>query len=214
MRTIISFILFFTFTFIYSCGTGQKVTNSWVNKEAFQGQKYNKIFIVALTGNQTARRVVENDLANEASKKGIEIIKSSDIFTQNYSGVKPSKDEMLVKVRELKCDAIFAVSLLDVKSESRYVPGDVIYAPYPSHRYYGGFGAYYSYWAPTVYSPGYYTNDKTYFIEANLFDSNREEILWSVQSESYNPSNLNEFSKGYTNLIFSQLYSDGLLAEK
>ena len=214
MKTTISLILFTASIIFYSCGTGQRVTNSWVNKDALKGQKYNKIFIAALTENQTAKKIVEDDLAKAIEQEGFAAVKSYTVFPQRFSRSNPSKEDVLNKVRELKCDGIFAVSLLDSKTESRYVPGSVSYAPYPHYPYYGGFGPYYSYWAPTVYSPGYYTTDHTYYIEGNLFDANSEDILWSVQSESYNPSNLEHFSENYTKLVISQLYEDGLLGKK
>ena len=214
MKRIIPLILFSVSILFYSCSTGQKVTNSWVNKDAATGQKYTKIFIAAMTDNQAAKKVIENDLAYAAVNEGFEAIKGSDVFTQKFSGSPPSKEELLNKIKELNCDAVFTVSLLDSKTESRYVPGNVVYEPYPRYSYYHGFGRYYTYWAPTVYSPGYYTNDKTYYIEGNLFDVNSEDILWSVQSESYNPSNLEHFSKNYSKLVVSQLYKDGLLQKK
>lgn len=214
MKTIISFVLITASIIFYSCGSGQRVTNSWVNKDAFKGQKYNKIFIAALTENQTAKKIVEDDLANAVTQEGFVAIKSYTVFPQKFSGSKPSKEDLVKKIRELGCDGIFAVSLLDSKTESRYVPGTVMYDPYPHYPYYRGFGYYYSYWAPTVYSPGYYTTDHTYYIEGNLFDAKSEDILWSVQSESYNPSDLDHFSENYSKLIISQLYKDGLLGKK
>lgn len=214
MKPTISFILLIVSIIFYSCGSGQRVTNSWVNKDAFHGQKYDKIFIAALTENQTAKKIVEDDLAKAVEQEGFVALKSYTVFPQKFSESKPSKEDLLNKVRELKCDGIFVVSLLDSKTESRYVQGTVMYEPYPYYPYYRGFGPYYSYWAPTVYSPGYYTTDHTYYIEGNLFDANSEDILWSVQSESYNPSNLDHFSENYSKLIISQLYEDGLLGKK
>jgi len=41
-----------------------------------------------------------------------------------------------------------------------------------------------------------------YFIESNLYDVNTLELLWSVQSKSYNPTDIEKVSKEYCNELF------------
>lgn len=198
--------------FLFSCGSSHTVINSWVNKDAPKDENYKKIFIVALTENAAARNTVEDDFAYALDEHNFDIVKSTSVFPATFTKESaPSKETVLARVKELNCDLILAISLLDSKTQSRYVPGTVSYAPYPTYGYYGGFGAYYGYWAPTVYSPGYYTTDKVYYLEANLFDVNNGSILWSVQTKTYNPSSLSTFSSTYCNTIIDQAYYDGLL---
>ena len=197
---------------LLSCGTSQRVLNSWVNKEAVKGKDYKKIFVIALTENQAARNIVETDLGNALEGLGLATVKSSNVFPTTFSKeAAPKKEEIISKVKELGCDLVFTVSLLDSKTETRYVPGTATYAPYPSYGYYRGFGPYYNYYSPTIYEPGYYTTDKTFYIEANLFDSDSESILWSIQSSTYNPSSLKDFSASYSKLIVFQASEDGLI---
>ena len=63
----------------------------------------------------------------------------------------------------------------------------------------------------TVTTPGYYTTDQTYFIEGNLFDANTNELLYSIQSKAYNPTDIATESAVYTTLVFDQMQKDGLL---
>ena len=212
MKLLKYFSLFLVTIFIYSCGSSHTVINSWVNKEAPKDQTYKKIFVIALTENAAARNTVEDDFAYAISEHNLEVVKSASVFPATFTKESaPSKETILARVKELNCDLIFAVSLLDSKTQTRYVPGTVSYAPYPTYGYYGGFGAYYGYRAPTVYSPGYYTTDNIYYMEANLFDVKNENILWSVQTKTYNPSNLSTFSSSYCYTIIDQAYYDGLL---
>jgi hypothetical protein len=197
-----------------SCSSSQKVLSSWVNKEELKGKKYSKIFVMALTQNQTARTIVEFDLASTLKEHGYETVKSIDALAGFFkSNTNPSEADVLAKVREQNCDLIFTVSLLDSKSETRYVPGTTsyYYSPYPSYGFYGGFGGYYGHYAPAVYSPGYYTTDKSYYLEGNLFDVVTEKILWSVQSVTYNPDGIKQFSATYCKLLVSQAQDDDLL---
>lgn len=201
---------------LVSCSPSSKVLNSWVNKPEDRGQTYSKIFFIALTENQIAKNIIESDLASAAAKLGFQTATGSGTLKASFTKENaPSKEMILEKVKELNCDLIFVVSLLDSKTETRYVPGSsYYYAPYPTYGYYGGFGSYYGYYAPMVYNPGYYTTDKIYYIEGSLFDVSTEKILWVVQSETYNPSSIKEFSDEYSQLIINQAYEDGLLKKK
>jgi len=198
---------------LISCSPSQKVLSSWVNKEELKGKKYSKVFIMALTQNQSSRTIVEFDLSSTLKERGYESVKSIDALAGSFKeNASPSKEDILAKVRELNCDVIFTVALLDSKTETRYVPGtSVYYSPYPTYGYYGGFGNYYGYYSPSIYSSGYYTTDKTYYLEANLFDAATEKILWSVQSATYNPDGIKQFSSSYCKLLVYQAGEDGLL---
>lgn len=215
MRTInYVFILAVVLVFI-SCSSSQKVLSSWVNKEELKGKKYSKVFIAVLTQNVSSKTILEYDLAATLNEQGYQTVKSTDALSGSFrDNPNLTKDDVLAKVRETNCDVILTVTLLDSKTETRYVPGTSVYAsyaPYPAYGYYGGFGTYYGYYAPAIYSSGYYTTDKTYFLESNLFDAATEKILWSVQSSTYNPDNIKEFSSRYCKLLVSQAKDDELL---
>lgn len=199
--------------FFISCSHSQKVISSWVNKEELKGKDYSKVFVMVLSQNQSSRTIIEFDLEAALKERGYESVKSIDALAGLFQETaQPTKEDILAKVRESNCDVIFTVSLLDSKTETRYVPGtSVYYSPYPTYGYYGGFGNYYGYYAPAIYSSGYYTTDKTYYLEGNLFDANSEKILWSVQSSTYNPSGIKEFSSAYCKLLVYQAEEDGLL---
>jgi hypothetical protein len=205
--------LFITTLLFISCSSSQKVLSSWVNKEELKGKTYSKVFIMALTQNQSARTIVEFDLAAALKERGVESVKSIDALAGSFKeNANPSKEDILAKVRELNCDAIFTISLLDKKTETRYVQGSgAYYAPYPTYGFYGGFGSYYGYYSPAVYSAGYYTTDKSYYLEGILFDAATEKILWSVQSVTYNPDGIKQFSASYCKLLVNQAEEEGLL---
>jgi hypothetical protein len=64
----------------------------------------------------------------------------------------------------------------------------------------------------SVYSPGYYTTDKTYFLECNLYDLKQDgKLVWSGQSETYNPSSLESFAKSFAARVSDALQNAGLL---
>jgi hypothetical protein len=206
------FYSFVTMAVFSACSPAVSVTSSWKNTEALSSQQksYHSVFISGLTANQNAKATVETSLAKAAESRGYKAVKSIDLF-QTIDN--PDKEAALKKIREAGCDAIFTVALINKESETRYVPGTTTYAPLPAYGYYGTYWGYRGYWyGSSMYSsPGYYTTDKTYFIESNLYDSETEKLLWSAQSKTVNPTDLESFSEKYTKAIIQQLEKDGLL---
>ena len=205
-------IIFLIATIILlNCSPGIKVTNSWKDPAPdTAGKKYRAIFITALTDNQFARNTMEENLAEAAEARGYTTTRSSLVLTPTFSQQKiPSKEEILQKVKESNSDAIFTVALISKEDRARYVQGEVNTSP--SYGWYGSFGGYYGTIAGPIYTPGYYTNDKTYYLESNLFDARSEKILWSVRTETYNPSSIEKFCKEYTQTMIKQLERDKIL---
>jgi hypothetical protein len=199
-----------------ACSSSTKITGSWVNPDAKGHNENNKtVFIASLSRNMEVRTKLEAALANEAAKHNIKAIKSTDYFTPEFYESKPTKDQLLDQIKKTGADAILTVSLINKESETRYVPGSASpYAPMPGFRWYGGFYTYYNYWYPYLYDPGYYVTDKTYFLETNLYDANTEDLIWSAQSETVNPSSIDAFVKEYPKVLVNRLEADGLLAKK
>jgi hypothetical protein len=164
-----------------SCSPSVKITGSWMDPKAkSSGKRFQKVFLFAITDNINARTTIENDLANAATKEGINVVKSYEVMTPSFLKSQPTEGMLIQKIKEAGCDGVFTVALVDAKSETRYVPGTTTYAPYPAYGYYGTFGGYYGYHGAYVYDPGYYVNDKTYYIESNLYDLATGELIWSV----------------------------------
>lgn len=194
--------------YLVSCGPSQQVTSSWVNRDFTPTKKYQSLFVVALVQNQSARNIIETDLAKSGEAKGLKVYKSTEVFAPNFSSKEnlPSKEDIVNKVRELGCDGILSVGLVDKQSETRYVPGTMTYMPYGGYGM--GWGGYYGYMGATMYNPGYYTTDKTYFMEANLFDVATEKLIYSAQSEAYNPSSISKFSSTYAAVLADRISRD------
>lgn len=210
-----------------ACGPSVKTTASWVNREKIPAEPYKTIFIIALTENLDAKQLFENELAKAAEARGLKAFKSIDAFGPvGIKEIAPHKKYFDQKLKDLGCETIFTLALVDAQSETRYVPGSVtVYAPYGYGGYggyggfggygtYGGFGGYYGYSTAVMSSPGYYTTDKTYFLESNLFDVKTEEILLSIQSKADNPGSLQKASKEYTQTLMDEVKKLGLNRKK
>ena len=204
---------------LFACGPSQKITTSWVNPDR-PAKKYTTVFVAALIQNNPVKYALEADLGAAAKARGFNVVKGYEIFPPNFNKENMRDRDLALKlIRDKGCDVILSIAVIDQKSETYYQPGAVSvsvgyghgyhpyggYGPYGSYGAYGtGFYGYYNYWQPTLYSPGYWQTDKTYFIEANAYDAETQQIIWSVQSKADNPTGIEKSSKEYTELLFAQ----------
>jgi len=197
---------------LVACSPSMRTTSSWTNsdKTVTANKTYKTIFISVITSKLELRTKMENEMATAAEKHGYIAIKSIDKFPPLAAGKKVTQDEALEIIRKAGADAILTTSVVDKTSETRYVPGTTtMYSPGFYGGYRGYYGGAYGGWGYT--NPGYYTTDKTYFLETNLFDAASEATIWSCQSEVYNPTSIEKSSKQYTALLLNKAEDDGIL---
>jgi hypothetical protein len=204
-------LIIFLLVLLSSCKPSQRILTAWVNPER-PVKKYTTVFIGALIQRSDIKFAIEDDLGTAASAKGFKVVKGYELFPPNFNQDNMRDKELVLKVISNKgCDVILTIAVIDHKSEVRYVSG-TSYSPYGGYGPYGAYGAgfygYYSYWGPTLYQPGYYTENKTYFIEANAFDVETHAMIWSVQSKAYNPEGIEKSSKEYTAILMQQFEKD------
>jgi hypothetical protein len=205
MKRIVALLM--VTTYLVACGPSQKVTSSWVSQDFTPTKKPQTMFIMVLSKSQANRNIIETDLAKAAESRGLKVYKSSEIFAPNFQRNElPDKQVIIDKVKELGCDVIMASHLVDKQSETRYVPGSTAYMPYGGYGY--GWGGYHSSMGAYYSNPGYYTTDKTYFMETNIFDVHTEKLIYSAQSEAYNPTNVSSFSRDYTTVLVDRINRD------
>ena len=197
---------------IVACKSSKESGGVWVNSEKAKGKSFKKVMLVVVTADAQARLAIENDLAAAASQRKYNVVKSIDVAPANMKDPKPpTKDEIVEKVKETGCDAVFVASLLKKEEDVNYTQGGQTYAKSPYYSWNGSLTGYYTNWYPSVSTPSYYTHDQTYFMQSNLYDAASEEIMWTAKSKIFNPSSLTHFSKTYTSTLFKQLEKARLL---
>jgi len=207
------FLMVTVFFTIASCGTATDITGSW-KKPGATANQFKSVFVSAFTTDIPAKSAIENGLENMLEPR-LEVYKSIEAFPPDFeSANRTDQAALLNKIRSTNADAIMTVALVDKDKEQRYVPGSAGYNPMLRYGYYGMWSTYWGYWHPLYYSPGYYVTDKIYYLETNLYNAKTEELIWSAQSETYNPSDINSFLKGYLKSLEKQMVEDGLIAKQ
>lgn len=211
MRSISKSILSLGIIFlIASCSPTTTITGSWKNKSHDSTKVYKSVFIAALTPNMPARAAIEDAFYEHAVQSGLKATRSYEVFKPGANSNTPTeKTEIMEKIKATGSDAIFTVTIKDVKDQTRYVPGSATYYGAPSYGYYNSFYGYYSnYHYTETATEGYYTSDKVYFLECNIYDALTEELIWSAQSQTTNPAKLTSAAKEYASRVVYQLRKD------
>ena len=195
---------------LVSCGPSQRITSSWINPEARSKGPYESIFIIVLSPSKESSFSVEDRMAAIVASRGQKYVVSSAVFPPNLTiSENFSREQMAEAIKRTGCDAVFVIALLDVKTVETYQPGRAYYPI--SYGMYGSYYGYYNHYYPLVYSPGYYSTDNTYYIETNFYDVESDQLLWSIQSEAYNPSSLDSWFDTYSKDLLEELEREGLL---
>lgn len=204
-------LFFLSSAFLIGCAPTTRITGTWKNPDA-GNRNYDKVVVAALTDNVRAREKVESDMQAQLQQHGITATKSINLFPPTMmSKDGPDLNLLMEKIRGADYDAIMTIALLDEDTETRYVPGSYGYTPVTRFGWYGRFRGYYTYWYPTLYDPGYYTEDKVYFLETNLYDVKSENLVWSAQSQSYSPASLRKASEVLAEITINRLAQDNLI---
>jgi hypothetical protein len=199
-----------------SCSTtaATKITGSWKDPEA---KNYREFFVAVLSKNLPARSTLEQDISRRLKQEGVKVAQSMDLFPHTEKlETAEEKKAAVEKIQGLGHDAIITVTLVRHTEENRYVPGANSYTPtaigYGSGYYspttggapagnYGTFGGYYTNASTLYQTPGYYEMDKIYFVESNVYDARTAKLVWSAQSESFNPGNLATASGDFSQVM-------------
>lgn len=196
---------------LLACKPSLNITSSYVNKEAIPKTPFHSIFVMAINSDKKIQVMTENRIAKLLEARGKKVVKSSDLLTADHSANSEApRVQNIGAIKKSGCDAVLTIALMDVKKEEVYNPGNS-YTPVGRYDYYGTFFGYYNYREPQLFTPGYYSGSKTYFVETNFYAAATDKLLWSIQSSTYDPGSFENWFQDYSGTIISQLKKEGLI---
>lgn len=191
------------------CSSTQ-VVSSWA-KPNTQLRKYNRVVVVALTGeeNRELRSQMESQLVQELNRNGFNAVSAySEYGPQHFS--RSDESAAMAALKKSNADAVMTIVLLDASQETYYVPGNVSYAP--AGPYYNYFWGYYGTIYDRVYTPGYYRTSTRFFWESNLYDlNNNKELVYSIETEAFDPSSAHDLGEDNARKIVKDMIQKGVL---
>ncbi len=183
-----------------ACGPTTHIVESWRDPQVVVNTaKLNKFMVAALIKNESVRRRVEDRIAAAYPGKAV----------QSYTefGVNELKENDEVYNQKLKSegfDGVVMMRLVKVDKDTRYVPGT--YPPY-----YVTWRGYWRYAWPMYYDPGYYTTDRTYYVEVNVYSLLRDKLVWSGITSTINPTGGDELYDAVAKTVTKRMKQEGFL---
>jgi hypothetical protein len=225
--SIPTLFLFLCLVQVESCSstTATKITGTWKAPEA---RSYKDFFVAVLSKNLPARSALEHDISGRLKHEGVKATQSLDVLSHSEKvDTEEEKKAAVEKIQSLGHDAIITVTLVRRTEEDRYVPGANSYAPTnigtgsgyynparggnPGPGSYGSFGRYYTSASSVYTTPGYYEKDKTYFVESRIFDVKTSKLVWSAQSETFNPGEITTASSDFSLVMVDAMKNANLV---
>jgi hypothetical protein len=197
MRQFLALILI---ALMVACSPATKLEKSWADPSLTPetAKPFKKVLVVAKVKDESARRIAEDKIAKAV--KGVAVPSYSYI-----TGDDTDEAQLTAKLKNDGFDGVIIVQLKEVEKSTSYTPGTV-YAGGWYGGYRGGYGGMYG-------SPGYYSEDKTYYTETTVFSLADNKLLWSGVTSSLNPSKVEKTIDEVIYTVKAELQSKGLISK-
>ena len=184
-------LLYGAILLLAGCGPSTKIEKTWTDPSFTTAtvQSYKKILVMGLLKDESTRRIAEDKMV--AAFKNVTAV-------QSYSYLQPAdtiRSEVEDKLKKDGFDGVVIMRLADVDKSVSYVPGT-------------GYGGWYGY---RYSSPGYYQEDKTFYVETNFYSLPETKLLWSGTTSSLNPNKLDRTLDDVINTLKGQLQKQKLI---
>jgi hypothetical protein len=174
-----------------------KLTSTFVDP-AFRAGPFRKLMVVGLGASEGGRAAFENAVADKLAAQGVLGVASGNLIV---AAEDLNRDAVRRWVEKDGYDAVLVTRLVDTRKQTSYQP--------PTYTdFYGYWGSYGTY----VTSPGYVLETTTLLIETTLFDASTGKVVYSAESESFQPSSRNEVIDELVPLLVGDLTQRKLLA--
>jgi hypothetical protein len=182
-------------TLAASCATTE-MTSTWTDPTA-KGASLRKVAVVCLTKDPGLRRQGEDAAAAQLQQKGAQAIASYQLTGD--TDVK-DREGMKAKLKAAGIDGVLVMRMTGVTEQVTAVDGP-----------YGTFDGYYDYAGSAVYAPGYLETDTVVHVVSNLYDLNRNKLIWSGTSQTFDPASAAQFMTDVSKAVAKSLQKDRLI---
>lgn len=184
-----------------ACGPSTEIVKSWMEPgTTITPTGSEKVLVIGLVKDEASRRIVEDNLVKRLKVKGVA---SYTVLSEEM--VKAAKEDALeAYLKSGGFTHVLLSRLADIEKETSYVPGTTT-------GYYGGYGRYYGYGASMYSSPGYYQEDKNYFVETTVYSIDPNKLLWTGTTKTVNPSKMDKTINEIADAVTYQMQKEGFI---
>ena len=180
-----------------SCGTSTQMMERW-QEPSYKPIEATKVVVIGIGENARRVAIFEDIMGQKFASRKIDVVKGNTILPRDSMEIEAFKKV----IHGTGAQLVVTARLVGVENETSYVPGTTSYVPAPS--YYGMYGYYYSSYA-VMSTPGYYTSYKVYRVESNVYDVAQEKLVWSGESATTDPQNMEDGADSFGNTLIDEL---------
>jgi len=196
--------------FFLSCSSIQ-VVDSWKNEDVlfFKPQK---LLVVGITDNLTARMIFEEQLKNEFFKRNINAVVSTKVLDESFTNSERSEEEiqqMIEGLSEKGFDAVIISAVKGVDEKNTYYPGY-----YTVNYHWTRFGKYYYRYQDIYYNPAYYNAYSIYRVETSIYNINEQSdkaLVWVGALNIVDPQSIKNTVNEYVATIMKRLEKERII---
>lgn len=205
MKKIQLIILGLIAVFAISSCRSTEMAATYLNPDADPELKYDKIYVTAIFNMENGRKMLEDEVAHDLRERDIRSTVSHEVFPGPGKEFMEDQNMVYNKIDGSGNDGILTVAVIWEESNTRFVPSNNVYSPVVINPYYRDYWRYYGNAGSITYEPGYYTTTRNYFIEANLYDVESKELVWSGQTEVYSLADMDNLTANIADMIINEL---------
>lgn len=196
IKNIIPVVVFL----IIGCSSS-KITTSWKEKNTLPIY-FDKIMVIGVMrdNDRAMQENMEEHIVGDLKTLGYTALSSLNEYGPN-AFKKGDTANALIKLKQSNVDAVLTVVLLDKEKEQQYV----------SANYKNRFTGYRYEMYQRIYEPGYYVTNTKYFWESNLYNIKTKQLIYSVQTESFNPDDAESLAHQYSKLIIKNMLKERVI---
>jgi hypothetical protein len=193
---------------LISC-SASKITSTW-KRPGTEAKHYDKILVLGMMrdADRSVQQKMESHLAGDLQALGYNSISAYSAYGPR--AVREWTDEKISKrFGKEGYDAVLTVILLNKKKEKYYVPSKMQYTPY--NMYQDQLWGYYRSLENRIESPGYYNETTRYFWESNFYDVETGQLIYSVQTQSFDPASTDALAHEYGEKIVKNIVDNNVI---
>jgi hypothetical protein len=188
------------------------ITSSW-KSDSIPAPSYKKILVLGLIGDpdRAVREKMEEHIAGDLRDLGYSATCACQEYEpKTFAGM--NENQAVEKIMNDGYDAVVTVVLLNKTKERVYAPGRI--EPGSQAGQQQRFWQYYSSTYDRVYQAGYYSIETNYFWETNLYDLKSSSLVYSAQSQSFDPESSDKLGHEYGIMIVKDMVKKEVLIKK
>lgn len=200
-------------TLLMGCSSVSLVEN-WKNPDIVIFDAY-KVLVVGMTQNLDARENFESKLKKEFDQRGVEAMRSLDVFDLNFTDSRRSEkelDEVEQSLLDKGFDAILFTKITGSEDRESFIR---TISRWDNYR--GGFKDDYRKHQDIYYDDGYYDKFTVYHAETTLYcicDGKERAMIWRGSIDITDPKNIEKSINDYIKLVVLAMEEQDLIFTK